>query len=336
MLITLITILLALFVVFLIKSHNTRNIPTRRFCYGYALFGLSYAWTRIFFLFSDYESATHGGVATQLVLIYVVAAYSVTIFSFCFIFFSLEKYILIRKPVITISSIIGSCICGVALILTILGEGSSPSKIATYSVYVLGPIYGLGFGLSYIKIIKNTAGIVRRNAIISSIGLIIFFTGLLLDIDALSVLGIDSIRLLLTPILLLVGTIIWFLKPLDNVIVEYYQVKRICIVHRGVIEGKVFMCPVCSTFYCITCKDAIANAENKCWNCRAILDKSLRFDMVLKEGESSFTKFRKIQEKLNIGDAVETFKQIVRLSMKGFEAKVTQPTYVEVIDHDSL
>ncbi len=60
---------------------------------------------------------------------------------------------------------------------------------------------------------------------------------------------------------------------LNSAMVDYYQSKRICVVHRGIIKGRVFMCGNCRIFYCIDCKNAIVDLENKCWNCGDVLSR---------------------------------------------------------------
>jgi len=49
--------------------------------------------------------------------------------------------------------------------------------------------------------------------------------------------------------------------------VDIEERKFVCIVHKGVIHGAVYICPNCSTFYCIKCATALKNIEEKCWYC---------------------------------------------------------------------
>jgi hypothetical protein len=55
-------------------------------------------------------------------------------------------------------------------------------------------------------------------------------------------------------------------------LVDYFQSEHVCIVHRGKIAGKMFICPRCGVFYCIPCRDAIAEIDGKCWNCKTALE----------------------------------------------------------------
>ncbi|MFX0100042.1 MAG: hypothetical protein ACFFCS_10720, partial [Candidatus Hodarchaeota archaeon] len=65
------------------------------------------------------------------------------------------------------------------------------------------------------------------------------------------------------------------LNRIMPIIIDFYQSEHICIVHKGKIEGKVFICRNCNIFYCIRCKEAISKNENACWNCGEVLDDSL-------------------------------------------------------------
>lgn len=73
---------------------------------------------------------------------------------------------------------------------------------------------------------------------------------------------------------------------LNKALLEYYQSKHICIVHRGAIKGKLYMCEQCSVFYCLKCKEAIAKAENQCWNCKSPLENIIEPDVeIIAEAE---------------------------------------------------
>ncbi|MBN2152608.1 MAG: hypothetical protein JW839_14235 [Candidatus Lokiarchaeota archaeon] len=59
---------------------------------------------------------------------------------------------------------------------------------------------------------------------------------------------------------------------INKALLDYYTSKRICIVHRGRIKGRAFMCANCHVLYCMPCKAAIVEIENKCWNCKQELE----------------------------------------------------------------
>jgi parallel beta-helix repeat protein len=48
--------------------------------------------------------------------------------------------------------------------------------------------------------------------------------------------------------------------------------RRICLVHKGIIEGMNFVCPSCGALYCVKCYDAVKDLENACWSCGNPLD----------------------------------------------------------------
>ncbi len=56
--------------------------------------------------------------------------------------------------------------------------------------------------------------------------------------------------------------------------VAVFKERRICLVHKGPIEGYIFMCPGCDAFYCVKCVDALIEIENFCWSCSVPLDPS--------------------------------------------------------------
>jgi len=61
--------------------------------------------------------------------------------------------------------------------------------------------------------------------------------------------------------------------------------KRICLVCKGKLERKMFICPDCNTFYCSKCSDSLADLENMCWVCNTPFDKSKPVTSFKKEKE---------------------------------------------------
>ena len=43
--------------------------------------------------------------------------------------------------------------------------------------------------------------------------------------------------------------------------------KIICIVHKGTIDGTVYICPKCKTYYCLTCAYSLKAKGERCWSC---------------------------------------------------------------------
>ena len=67
--------------------------------------------------------------------------------------------------------------------------------------------------------------------------------------------------------------------------------KRICLVCKGKLERKMYICPNCGTFYCEKCSDALSDLENMCWVCDTPFDVSKPVKkMEEKEEEITFEK----------------------------------------------
>ena len=43
--------------------------------------------------------------------------------------------------------------------------------------------------------------------------------------------------------------------------------KYVCIVHRGEIDGFIYLCPHCNTRYCMKCAIILREKGDKCWAC---------------------------------------------------------------------
>jgi len=103
------------------------------------------------------------------------------------------------------------------------------------------------------------------------IGLVIFLSGAILDIDFFySMIYYDYPSLVVIPSILFIIGLILFTIHSDigfKLFQEYYTSKQICLVHRGKIEGKVQMCPNCYIKYCSNCFTSVILKEGKCWTC---------------------------------------------------------------------
>src|SRR5271157_5887362 len=123
LLISFIFILLVCFAGFMIQAHKTDNIITKHIFKGFGLFGLTFIFTRILFLLSDYEIASHSGATTQLQLILYTAAYPITYISLAFLFETVERHMLSRKPVLTILALVTGILCFISLVLVVFSVG---------------------------------------------------------------------------------------------------------------------------------------------------------------------------------------------------------------------
>ena len=48
--------------------------------------------------------------------------------------------------------------------------------------------------------------------------------------------------------------------------------KFICVVHKGPIEGRIYLCPHCHTLYCVKCAGVLKDKGEKCWSCEKDFD----------------------------------------------------------------
>ncbi|TFF89600.1 MAG: hypothetical protein EU548_07275 [Promethearchaeota archaeon] len=53
---------------------------------------------------------------------------------------------------------------------------------------------------------------------------------------------------------------------------EVEKEKHICVVHKGPIKGAIYLCPECSTFYCMKCARTLKMKGEKCWSCEAEIE----------------------------------------------------------------
>nr|MDO8113678.1 hypothetical protein [Candidatus Sigynarchaeota archaeon] len=129
---------------------------------------------------------------------------------------------------------------------------------------------------------------------------------------AFAIVGVDlaftlSICLKITGLFLLAYSFS-NIRKINKGLIDYYHSKRICIVHRGHIQGKAFMCSTCNVMYCEACKKAIVEIENKCWNCKAPiamgieLAKDLAAKMGLGTSTSGLTEVQELGEKQSADD----------------------------------
>jgi hypothetical protein len=281
LLIAFIFILAGCFAGFMIQARKTDNIVTKRIFKGFGLFGLTFIFTRIIFLISDYELASNLGATTQMQLIWYTAAYPLTYISLAFLCETVERHMLNRKPFLTILAIITGLICLLSLVLVVFNVGldvvnnTGPQEIATYTLDIAGPTLILGISALYIKIMKDAAGPVKNRALGAFIGIIVMFSGFLINVDNVFPVSFEPIRLVLAPACFIAGTLAFsYSSSIQITMTDFYTNKHVCIVHKGVIEGKMFICSKCNAYYCMPCKEAIEQIDKCCWNCKTPFDQS--------------------------------------------------------------
>ena len=92
----------------------------------------------------------------------------------------------------------------------------------------------------------------------------------------------------------------------------------ICIVHKGTIDGAVYICPNCKTFYCVRCANALKEKGEKCWSCESEVNVSIS-DNVLSDNE------KKIQE---LQTRMESIKTTVKtLDESFYSGAISQEIY---------
>ena len=92
----------------------------------------------------------------------------------------------------------------------------------------------------------------------------------------------------------------------------------ICIVHKGTIDGAVYICPNCKTFYCVRCANALKEKGEKCWSCESEVSVSIT-DNVISENE------QKIQE---LQTRIESIKTTVQtLDESFYSGAISQDIY---------
>jgi len=72
----------------------------------------------------------------------------------------------------------------------------------------------------------------------------------------------------------------------------------ICIVHKGTIDGAVYICPNCKTFYCVRCANVLKDKGEKCWSCESDINVTIT-DNIISE------KQQKIQELQSRMDSIK-------------------------------
>lgn len=169
---------------------------------GLGIFFLFYTITRISFIISNYYSV----YVNEDVLEFQIAirvAYCTALFSLSFFFYGLERSFLPTKGLAM----------AFPLIMGILSIFLPYDLMRTIN-YVLMPLY-MVFGLSsYVYIAAKTTGAVRKNALISLIGLILFFLGIYLDSKMFKTIftnaGVRWVAFLIPPPIFIIGITLFY------------------------------------------------------------------------------------------------------------------------------
>jgi hypothetical protein len=171
-------------ILFLILARNSKktNISISQVRNAYAIFLMSWATTRIFFLLSDRELDSNGESAmyAQLLLI----GYMFTIVAMTFLIYTIEKRISMKSLRLT-KYLIFVCIAiaGFWVVSQFIPEIVTTAK---YFTYVMAGILGLIIIVFYIWLIVKSTGSVRKLTILNSLSIILIFAGHTLDTTVIS------------------------------------------------------------------------------------------------------------------------------------------------------
>ena len=214
----------------LLRARKVEFISAKRILQGYALFGICFAFTRIFFLLATYALQVQAGYVSgsqeyiiQFFMdsIWVSSAHGVTVVSLVFIFRVVEHYMLNRKPIFTIVAFLSLCFHLLAIFLIMFDFVSYLTSSFNMPIYlfqlqvqnyepvvqdIMIPVLGIAILVLYLVIAKGTAGSLRKKSLETFIGILLLIFGLIFN---LSIFSADFF-LILAPILFISGTALVF------------------------------------------------------------------------------------------------------------------------------
>jgi hypothetical protein len=226
----------------LMKARKIELLTHRRILQGYALFGICFSFTRIFFLLDNYyrnylvPSSTTTGSNEWVILnfwddVWIASAHAVTLASIVFIFRVVEHYMLNKKPIFTIIGLGALCYHLFVLVLifinlvtfaidpanyvsdsTKMALFSFQNAIQSYEGYVQTVaiiILGVAIIVLYLFIAKKTTGTLRKKAIVTFLGIIMLMLGLILDLNIFASITLIT---LLPPIFSMIAVLLVFIS----------------------------------------------------------------------------------------------------------------------------
>jgi len=267
---TAIALMIVLAIVFLIKRNDVVRY-TRRMRQADAGFMVGYSATKFLFLcavcFPDFYD-----IFTEITYVTATAGIMMMI--------AIIEHYLIKKSrnVFTIISI------GVLVVQSAGVIGIFPRLIARMFTNAAVPVMIALIIIMYFLLVFTTAGKIRRNALLDIVAIALIGIGTLLDGEDF-VIGAGNIYVsnmnaldlyyAISPGLVIGGIILFAsMSSIDDAIVDFYTNDHVCIVHKGKIEGKFFVCGTCKAFYCIKYKEAIQQIDKCCWNCKTPFDRA--------------------------------------------------------------
>ena len=235
--------------------------PQRLFFRSLATFLFCYMIARIFFILSDFERDMY-----DRTLLYNQFLGFGHLFNAIGVFFMLllaeSNFLKFKKPYLSyfLSSII---LIGIFALFfpALIGIVRIIFLVSTYISWTI-------YVLIYITIYRKVTGKYKKITLFSFLGIIICLIGAFIETDFLLSTGL--IPPYFTPILFSIGIIIISIcqSTAGDLLVEFFTNKKICLIHKGKIEGKMALCPNCLVCYCEKCFTSVIMKENACWFCK--------------------------------------------------------------------
>jgi len=174
---------------------------------GYCLFLLSYACTRVFFVFSDIEVYSMKISETILNTVYVGIAYSFGIFGALWLVLMLERFLLHTKYIFSILAIIMFILSVLSIFIMAL------NTIIQFAITITLPAFFLLVVLLYLYIAVKSAGEARKRSLGIIAGLVIMMVGFLFGSSVIGAyldpLGLYVVRTLIEPFIIIAGSAVF-------------------------------------------------------------------------------------------------------------------------------
>ncbi len=271
----------------------SKEIKLKRQYFGsLATWLFCYMITRIFFIFSDIERDLHDKTLFYYQLVGIGHLFNTI--GVLFMIYIGEKYFLKNKRPY-ISYILSSIIIVGIIALFFPQFIEIVRNINLIDIYFSWAV----FILIFITIYRKTTGKLRRVTLISILGILIALIGAFIETDFL--LSTGMIPPYLTPIIFSVGILIIAISQntAGKLLVEFYTGKKICLVHKGEIEGKISFCPKCFVSYCENCFNSVIIPENHCWFCNSEIKETVKF---LGNAEQKTREEEQVETSVDISD----------------------------------
>ncbi|MFX0099231.1 MAG: hypothetical protein ACFFCS_06580 [Candidatus Hodarchaeota archaeon] len=264
-------------IIFFYEMRKEQVLEVRRMMRAWGILAVSVSLTYVFFNIENiiWFNSEGLGVMNLTSTLHVIA-YVMIYIGFSLFLSSLELHVFNRRRVFAWIALVAVILY--SIISVFIPTMNFDLLIELWPIFVI--IYYIITGFLVLStfgilaaMIKRTAGDLRRRFGFTVAGFSIFLIGVLFN------MVLPNWGFILTgiicPALLLLGLIIILAsRPtrLSGPLLDYYTSERLCIVHRGKIEDKVFACPSCGIFYCLRCQKALVEAGDPCWNCKASLE----------------------------------------------------------------